>query len=102
MKRTSLSQIAGETGVSVSYLSQVLHGKKKPSEKVAGRLSLWLIEVKKTATTSNIVAKSSGAPNGIRIRVDGLKGRCPGPLDDGGAGHNITSISKIHLSDNLA
>lgn len=24
------------------------------------------------------------APNGIRIRVSGLKGRYPGPLDDGG------------------
>jgi hypothetical protein len=24
------------------------------------------------------------APNGIRIHVAGLKGRCPGPLDDGG------------------
>ena len=28
--------------------------------------------------------KSSGAPNGIRIRAAGLKGRCPRPLDDGG------------------
>lgn len=26
----------------------------------------------------------SGAPNGIRIRAAGLKGRCPRPLDDGG------------------
>ncbi len=25
-----------------------------------------------------------GTPNGIRIRVGGLKGRCPRPLDDGG------------------
>ena len=28
--------------------------------------------------------KISGAPNGIRIRAAGLKGRCPRPLDDGG------------------
>jgi hypothetical protein len=27
-----------------------------------------------------------GAPNGIRIRAAGLKGRCPRPLDDGGTG----------------
>ena len=27
-----------------------------------------------------------GTPNGIRIRVAGLKGRCPRPLDDGGTG----------------
>ena len=26
----------------------------------------------------------NGAPNGIRIHVAGLKGRCPRPLDDGG------------------
>ena len=26
----------------------------------------------------------SGAPNGIRTRAAALKGRCPGPLDDGG------------------
>lgn len=25
-----------------------------------------------------------GAPKRIRIAVDGLKGRCPRPLDDGG------------------
>ena len=25
-----------------------------------------------------------GAPKGIRIPVDGVKGRCPRPLDDGG------------------
>ena len=27
----------------------------------------------------------AGAPNGIRIRAAGLKGRCPRPLDDGGS-----------------
>ena len=31
-----------------------------------------------------VAGKSSGAPNGIRIRAAGLKGRCPRPLDDGG------------------
>ena len=28
-------------------------------------------------------AERESAPNGIRIRVYGLKGRCPSPLDDG-------------------
>ncbi len=28
--------------------------------------------------------EEGGAPNGIRIRAAGLKGRCPRPLDDGG------------------
>ena len=38
-----------------------------------------------------IVKKSikSGAPNGIRIHVAGLKGRCPRPLDDGGVTPSI-------------
>jgi nitroreductase len=27
---------------------------------------------------------NSNTPNGIRIHVDGVKGRCPSPLDDGG------------------
>ena len=31
-----------------------------------------------------MLGKTSGAPNGIRIRAAGLKGRCPRPLDDGG------------------
>jgi hypothetical protein len=30
------------------------------------------------------------APNGNRIHVDGLKGRCPRPLDDGGAPDKYT------------
>jgi hypothetical protein len=30
------------------------------------------------------LASKVNAPNGIRIHVAGLKGRCPGPLDDGG------------------
>ena len=34
-----------------------------------------------------------GAPKGIRIPVPGLKGQCPGPLDDGG----ITT-SKVYQS----
>ena len=27
----------------------------------------------------------TSAPNGIRTRAAALKGRCPGPLDDGGS-----------------
>ena len=30
------------------------------------------------------ISYKNGTPNGIRIRVAGLKGRCPRPLDDGG------------------
>ena len=29
----------------------------------------------------------SGVPNGIRTRAAALKGRCPGPLDDGDSGN---------------
>src|SRR5664280_1844674 len=37
-----------------------------------------------TAGECRLAGKESGAPNGIRIRAAGLKGRCPRPLDDGG------------------
>jgi hypothetical protein len=32
---------------------------------------------------SGNVRQFSGVPNGIRTRVAAVKGRCPGPLDDG-------------------
>ncbi len=41
---------------------------------------------------------NSNTPNGIRIRVGGVKGRCPRPLDDGGTRN---SISELCLSHNL-
>jgi hypothetical protein len=34
------------------------------------------------------------APNGIRTRVTGLKGRRPGPLDDGGVPPRITNTGR--------
>ena len=34
MRQKSLRQLAKEAGVSASYLSQVMHGKKKPSSRV--------------------------------------------------------------------
>ena len=37
--------------------------------------------------------RNSNAPNGIRIHVYGLKGRCPRPLDDGGA--TFKSIAEL-------
>jgi len=39
MKQQSLRQLARELGVSHSSLSQVLHGKRRASEKIAYRLS---------------------------------------------------------------
>ena len=35
-------------------------------------------------TAKTRISRTVSAPNGIRIRVSGLKGRRPGPLDDGG------------------
>ena len=37
-------------------------------------------------------AYGKNAPKGIRIPVNGLKGRRPGPLDDGGADDDIEYI----------
>jgi len=38
MKRQSLRQLAGELGVSASYLSQVKHGKRPASKKVLSKI----------------------------------------------------------------
>src|SRR5664280_1091582 len=37
-----------------------------------------------SGSTEGEKEEETGAPNGIRIRAAGLKGRCPRPLDDGG------------------
>jgi hypothetical protein len=39
------------------------------------------------------------APNGIRIHVYGLKGRCPRPLDDGGKPINYSRESYEQTMD---
>ncbi len=48
-----------------------------------------------------VVGGNSNTPNGIRIRVGGVKGRCPRPLDDGGTQHlqyiKVTAIRQIDL-----
>ena len=49
--------------------------------------------VKQTVKQSSIgCAHSEHAPKGIRIPVNGLKGRRPRPLDDGGADDDIEYI----------
>ncbi len=49
MKQKSLRQLAKELGVSASYLSQVRHGKRPPSDKVFGVLSTLSLGVKQSA-----------------------------------------------------
>ena len=44
------------------------------------------------------VPRTVSAPNGIRIRVSGLKGRRPGPLDDGGAVQRDESRPQAYYS----
>jgi hypothetical protein len=34
-------------------------------------------------TTAHATCEASGVPKGIRTPVTAVKGRCPGPLDDG-------------------
>ncbi len=46
---------------------------------------------------------NSNTPNGIRIRVGGVKGRCPRPLDDGGTHYQYIKdipLRQPHLSRN--
>lgn len=62
----SLRQLAKELGVSASYLSQVNHGKKKASVKIAKMLTIVNRSVNQTTES---VAESTGTPDGIRIRV---------------------------------
>jgi len=72
MKQKSLRQLAKEAGVSASYLSQVMHGKKKPSNRVMELL---------TKINENVNQKSGGSawesnppktlltpPNGFEVR----------------------------------
>src|ERR1043165_4900776 len=41
-----------------------------------------------------------GVPNGIRTRVAAVKGRCPGPLDDGDVSRNLVSPVGIEPTTN--
>ena len=38
-----------------------------------------------------------GVPNGIRTRVAAVKGRCPGPLDDGDVGLFVSGVELVEL-----
>ncbi len=72
MAQQSLRKLAKEAGVSASYLSQVMHGKKKPSSRVVEVL---------TKIHQNVNQKSGGSawesnppktlkvpPNGFEVR----------------------------------
>ncbi len=37
----------------------------------------------KNGWRANYFISQTGGPNGIRTRVTGVRGQCPGPLDDG-------------------
>ena len=43
MKQTSLRQLARELGVSASYLSQIRHGKRPASERIANSLNVKVL-----------------------------------------------------------
>jgi hypothetical protein len=114
MREKSLRQQAQDIGVSPAYLSRVLNGKQK----VSSRVLRILVDKHKVLPDNPIMltknhdseAKTQNAPNGIRIHVTGLKGRCPGPLDDGGvplsipektyirqcAAHDYPSLPRAH------
>jgi transcriptional regulator with XRE-family HTH domain len=64
-KQRSLRQQARELGVSHSYLSQVLHGKRPPSDRVALALS------GKQLLTNSIVPRDlkSASCKGVWVRV---------------------------------
>src|ERR1700743_980382 len=62
----------------------------RPSPSFPASLVLWLPGepedcLRDAARGRRQSDQMKGAPNGIRTRAAALKGRCPGPLDDGGA-----------------
>ena len=64
-----------------AYLSRVLSGKQKVSNRVSRLLtdnSKAIINIQESA------ARIGNTPKGIRIPVGSVKGCCPRPLDDGG------------------
>ena len=62
-------------------------GRQAASVASSARISLWAVL---------LAALGENVPNGIRTRAAAVKGRCPGPLDDGDAGwcgrpHNLAA-----------
>ena len=68
MKQKSLRQLARETGVSASYLSQVMHGKKRPSEKLHKVLTSVNQKTGGSAWGSNPPETCLMPPNGFEVR----------------------------------
>ena len=66
-EKKSLRMLAKELGVSHSYLSQVLHGKRPPSERVARVVSNY---------GKQLVSKSDIGRAGFEPATNGLKVRC--------------------------
>ena len=64
-----------------AYLSRVLSGKQKVSNRV---FRLLTDNSKAIIDNQESAARIRNTPKGIRIPVGSVKGCCPRPLDDGG------------------
>ena len=73
MIQKSLTQLANELGVSVSYLSQVRSGKRPPSKWLAESLSIELLNSLKQKTGGSVWESNPPKtllmpPNGVEVR----------------------------------
>ena len=75
-------ELAKRLGISKSYLSMILNGKRTPNPKLAQRLS--------SLGFVNFEAISS------------LRGRCPKPLDECATNHIITECSQLNYWRSLS
>jgi hypothetical protein len=73
-------RFSGGRSYRLSYLTAVLTGLEPATSTLTGWRALQLLY-----RTLHAVAYPTRTPNGIRTRAAALKGRCPRPLDDGGA-----------------
>jgi transcriptional regulator with XRE-family HTH domain len=94
----SLRQIARELGVSVSYLSQVIHGKRPASPKVAEVLSSLHLGVKQSKI-AGLYSKTAKSESILMVGGNGLE-----PMTSAMRGQGLVlrgqgfGLRKIHLS----
>jgi transcriptional regulator with XRE-family HTH domain len=85
-EQKSLRQTARELGVSVSYLSQVIHGKRSASPKVAAVLSSLYLGVKQSkiagfySKTAKSESKSMVGGNGLEPMTSAMSTQCSNQL----------------------
>ena len=84
-KKMSLRQIAREIGVSESYLSQVIHGKRPASQKVISSLNVKMISTLKQKGGGSVWGSNPPEtflmpPDGFEVREAHRDSNAPSPV----------------------